>query len=264
MTAPVPAPLAPREAAASLALWRAAIDAALPRLRALGEPRLDPRAGIMVVYIADHPHPAAEFALRQCLAMLGEEVGLHLFVPEGTRDPLAEQVKRWPGAVMQTVGAEGGGRLDRDKLLRSEAFWDRVRGELLLFIDYDTIVRHGSLEPFAEYDYLAPPWGAAPVSAWCPFGSGALSLRRRRAMREICRTCNVHPGLVASESVLFSVVTRLESARYRVADEALARRFAVESVFHPDPFALHKAWRYIEASRLEALLEAVGAQDGGG
>ena len=246
--------LSPADTARSLAVWRNFVKTRLSQLLKLDPPAFAVNTERYVVCLLRKRLPNLEFALRNCRVTLGGEWGLQL-VTTPVLKPWAEKLTAgWQGVnIVPILRSE----IEENKFKRSVDFLEQIAGEYLLLIDDESILCHGGIEEFLSYDYVAPVWRESDVSPWCRFGRGGFSLRRKSALLNICRDCNVNPDLIPDESIFFSLMLRLQQDRYRLPDDAVAARFAVERCYHDTPFALHKAWQYIDHGRLKHIFDRV-------
>lgn len=250
----------PIEAGKARKVWREFVESRLHRLRHHKPPVPPADADRFVVYFVNRPSANTEFVLRNCMLHLGESWGLQILTPPRLEDWIGKIVSGWSGVHVDPVGfqREDGTEAGFDELTRLESFWESMRGRHQLFIDDESIICHSGIDTFLSYDYVGAPWGDDFVSPWCRYGSGGLSLRRKEAMLRVCRECNTNPWMIGPEDVFFSIVMRLEGERYRLPPDEVASSFSVEQVYFPEPFSLHRTWEYIDAGRLQKLLERVG------
>lgn len=127
-------------------------------------------------------------------------------------------------------------------LLCSPEFWEIPRAPKVLIFQCDSALRANRLLDFVYYDYVGAPWNNAPTP--CVFvGNGGFSLRSRTVMRDIAAA---HAASRASihdnEDVFFAY--HLKRMGYKVPSADQAAAFSVEHVYHPDPMAMHQAWRF--------------------
>ncbi len=246
--------LTPEDLGASFRLWQAFKERRRTVLAASPAPAVVADTDRFVTYLALGREPDAVFALRQCLSRLPAGWGLQVVTTPARHRQIGEQLQDWGAVRFVVLEQTGGESPNRHRLLRSRAFWERCAGDILLFVDSDTIVLGGAVDDFVDYDYVAPLWPPTAVGPWCEFGDGSLSLRRRGAMIVACSQGNTRDHLVPSESVFFSIVTRVEPGLFKLPAAEVAGRFGVEQVFHPAPFALHRAWRFLQPGLLKRLL----------
>ena len=167
-------------------------------------------------------------------------------------------------------------------LLKSPAFWEQLGAEAqhALFFQTDSLLLHGDVAPFLEYDYVGAPWHRqnerwGPRQAEMPagVGNGGLSLRSVPAMLELSRqygtgtgsgnasaSAAARAGLQEQEDFFFSQLMERAPQQYRLAPRQQAYRFCVEvpcadieAGWHPQPgvmpqtlphvpMALHASW----------------------
>jgi hypothetical protein len=131
-----------------------------------------------------------------------------------------------------------------------------------LWIEPDCLLCRAGVEEYLEYDYIGAPWHEKfSIAPSCRVGNGGLSLRRKSVMLDIAERCNRDHKLMLSEDVFFCVNMHLRNAEspgvYHLPGVEAAGSFAVESLFRPSPFGLHKIWKYLPAHRVSELLNGI-------
>lgn len=170
-----------------------------------------------------------------------------------------------------------------NQLLCTPAFWERFKAERVLVFQADSLMLR-PLRPsdgFEAYGYLGAPWrrdhqqayaipafnserelvGAYQTSiTFCSgipediqhsYGNGGFSWRCPRLMAEICSQQARPAG--EPEDVFFS--RHLPAHNSAIADLETASRFAVETLFHPDPLGCHNGWAYLTDPEVSHLLQ---------
>lgn len=217
----------------------------------------------VAVLIEFRKHPYIEYVMRNVMYFLGPEWGLQVFVWRKNREFMENILRDWSHVDIVELPEQSPGYIPQDAVMRSEEFWQGVKGETQLFFDLDSLLcRHG-IEDFADYDFVAAPWlpGYA-VSPACRFGSGGLSLRKKSAMLDVIRTVNTRDVIVGREDLMFSVHLHLNRGRYRLPSVETAQSFAVECVYHPRPLGLHRSWVCLPDKQLQELLERIEYRHG--
>jgi hypothetical protein len=123
-----------------------------------------------------------------------------------------------------------------NSILTSASFWHQVQGDKVLFFQIDSVLCSNSLynlTDFLEYDFIGAPW----YSSGCC--NGGLSLRSRTKILQILESGYFHYRLHdINEDGWF--VDNLPYVNGRIASVSIAKQFAVETIYHPRPFAVHK------------------------
>ncbi len=245
--------LPPHEASLSLEVWRNFIKEQLAVLRDQPQVSFQTDSERQLVCVIDKHLPNLEFVLLNSCSMLADKWGMQIV----TRPVLVPWVKQYTeklhGVDIRPILDPG---VTVTEFRRSVDFWKKIAGEYLLMIDTDSIICHRRFDEFIGYDYVAPLWREGDVSPWCHFGGG-ISLRRKSAMIKICMGCNVNPKLIPNESVFISIMLRLQLNEFHLPEDFLASQFAVERCFYEKPFALHKAWQYIQHQQLQEIFDTV-------
>ena len=178
-------------------------------------------------------------------------------------------------------------------LLKSPAFWARMRSDRVLIVQDDSMLVRPGLDDEAELlaqDYVGAPWvdtpdnrrqleaaGVGPALV----GNGGISLRRVETMRRICEedgsagrrlfNSNLQP---VPEDVFFAaaVARRVASGELSGASgtrlvlecpRSIAARLAFEEVL-PEasvvPLGFHKPWPYVPAAAVAAFFDVALAE----
>ncbi|MDH3376586.1 MAG: hypothetical protein OEQ39_06405 [Gammaproteobacteria bacterium] len=249
----------PREVSEALGVRRHHINEMLPALRAVDFTGIPINSNKFAVFIETKRSPFTEFAIRNIMFFLGEEWGLQVFVSRDMRDWIMKVLSGWQYVHINSlpVGLQESGRDFADTVKRKVGFWKSIKGEVQLFFNSDSMLCSNEVEAFLEYDYVGAPWPDSVISPWCLFGSGGLSVRRKMAMIEVCKASNANPWIIGSEDAFYSINMHLMPDKYHLPSVELARRFAVERIYHPSPVGVHKAWQYISATELQTILSGV-------
>lgn len=120
-------------------------------------------------------------------------------------------------------------------VLTSAAFWRQVQGDKVLLFQTDSTLCSNSaynLTYFLKYDFIGAPW----KSGGCC--NGGLSIRDRTKIIHILESGQGRFALGdINEDGWF--VQNLLRFQGRVAPNHVARKFAVETIYEPRPFAVH-------------------------
>jgi hypothetical protein len=194
------------------------------------------------------------FSIKHNLSILGSHWSLRIITTQLLYEWTRTLLPEIPDHCFRIATDPALITLTRNDTLRLEHFWAALSAENLLFIDHNTIICRPINDSYLEYDYIAPLWAADYINPWCRFGDGAISFRHKSKMLEICQTCNTRSTLIESEDTFFSIMLRLEGQKYRLPEDHIAAEFAVQSVYHSKPFALHRAWEFHHANVIKELL----------
>ncbi|GMR05683.1 MAG: hypothetical protein BMS9Abin25_0258 [Gammaproteobacteria bacterium] len=249
--------LPPSDTAQSLAVWKNFIQKQLPLLRTLETRSFSSVSDRQIVCLLEKRSPYLEFVMLNSRVMLGDDWGFQLVTSPALAHWAEEFTKVCSGVKIHPVLKTG---VNVNKLKRRVDFWNQIAGEYLLMLDTESIICHGGIDEFLEYDYVAALWRQEDVSPWCSFGSG-ISLRRKSVMIKICSECNTNPLLIPDESIFISMMLRLQSDHYHLPDDLVASHFAVERCYNNRPFALHKTWQFIQHKQLSEILGTIEVAD---
>ena len=121
--------------------------------------------------------------------------------------------------------------------LTSPSLWHRVRGEKVLFFQTDSVICSNSsykLTDFLHYDFIGAPRQKGGCS------NGGFSIRTRSKTLSLLESSRGEfPLHGLNEDDCFS--TNLRQFGGFVAPIRIAKTFAMESIYHPRAFAVHKS-----------------------
>lgn len=238
--------------------WNEFIERTYPQVRKFQFRDIPEESDRFVVMVEPREHPHLEYVLRNVMHFLGPAWGLQLFVGRKNKAFVKDIVKDWNKVHVAEIGTDNLTAAEYNQLKKTPGFWELIKGEHVLWIEPDCLLCHGEVDPFLEYDYVGAPWDDwMTVSGHVRIGNGGLSLRRKSAMIEIGRTCNRDASVFQQEDVFYSVNMHLQPERYRLPALEVAQRFAVETIYHPNPLGLHKAWKFIPSGQFEMLLDTI-------
>jgi hypothetical protein len=242
----------------SLLLWYEFIEKTTNIVRQFEFDDIPGEADLFAVFVDDRRHPYLEYTLRNVMHFLGPEWGLQLFVWPENRSYVESIVKEWETVHITEMEYEGFEIDVVDDTKRREQFWEKIKGEKQLFFDIDSLLCKRFPEEFLTYDYIGAPWlESYAVSPVCRIGSGGLSIRSKKAMLDISTSSNIRPVIIAKEDIFYSVNMQLRKERYSIPTIDIAERFAVEGVFYPTPFGLHKPWVCLSPEQVSGLLYTI-------
>eukprot|EP00667_Euglena_gracilis_P005514 EG_transcript_5554 len=139
-------------------------------------------------------------------------------------------------------------------MMRRAPFWERCRGEWLLFFQLDSAICSGS--PWSLDDFINDKWDfiGAPHTPEARRNhlNGGLSLRRRSKMLEVVKTVPLNVTEIPQEDIYFTIGAASRGV-LKKAPRDIAMKFSVETTFYERPFGFHKPWAYLEREQLDAL-----------
>jgi hypothetical protein len=238
------------------AAWDKFVDDTLPVVRRLKIPEIPEVSDNFAVIIEPRIHRHLEYVLRNVMHFLGEGWGLQVFAGQSNARFISEIVKDWGYVHLFTLDFANLTRRQFRNLRKTAAFWREIPGENLLCFEVDSILCRPGIDEFLGYDYVGAPWHEYfSPSPRVRVGNGGLSLRRRSTMIEICEPIIV--DRIESEDCFFAIHLQLNADRYKVAPVDVARRFSVETMYHPSPLGFHKAWDYLTESEFQSILDSI-------
>lgn len=243
-------------------IWDDYIAHRYDEVRNLDIPTVARRSDRSVVIIEPRKHPHLEFCIRSALHFLEKDWGLQIFVGKDNLDFVTKLTEQWGGVKIVNLNVSDLTARQYNQFKRSAELWQQVQSEHVLWIEPDCILRRRGVEEYLSYDYVGAPWGPGQaISPACRVGNGGLSVRRRSAMLSVAEQANPDHLLFAPEDMYFSVNMHLANCAvkgaFNLPSFEVARKFAVETVYHPDPVGLHKTWKYVQTRQLMTLLNSI-------
>jgi len=121
-------------------------------------------------------------------------------------------------------------------ILTSASFWHQVQGDKVLLFQIDSVLCSNSLynlTDFLEYDFIGAPWY---IGGCC---NGGISLRSRTKILQMLESGYFHyRSNDINEDGWFT--DNLPYLNARIPSVSIAKKFSVETIYHPQPFAVHK------------------------
>jgi hypothetical protein len=145
------------------------------------------------------------------------------------------------GKIFLSLMEEVYGKSRTNELLTTPKFWERVRGEKILFFQIDSVMCSNSphkITDFLQYDYVGAPWDPS----WFAFsktefvGNGGFSLRSRSKTLALLALIPYDRKL--PEDVWYGL--NLRRVNGSVAPMNIAQTFAVESIYYDRPLGAHR------------------------
>ena len=158
------------------------------------------------------------------------------FIRNSTLAPLIHS-----GKIFLTLMSRTYDRGQTNTLLTDRTFWERVRGEKILFFQIDSMMCSNSphrVTDFLQYDYVGAPWDLSFFTADKQYrvGNGGFSLRTRSKLLELL-------ALIPYDRKLPEDVWYAQNLRHvngSIPSIEIAQKFAVESMFYERPVGIHR------------------------
>ncbi len=248
--------------ASKTAVWDAFLEQSFDVVRRLPKPRVPCDSDRSVVMIEPRRHPHLEYVLRNVLYFLGNDWGLELFAGPANRTYIEELTASWGGVRIHPIDAVDLTTVEYNQLKKNPGTWRRIHAEYTLWVEPDCLLCRPGIEQYMSFHYIGAPWHKElAISPSCRVGNGGLSFRHKSAMLSIAERANRDHRVILSEDVFFCVNMQLcnieHPGTYKLPTVEVAKSFAVESVFHPSPFGVHKIWKYLPVDRIRQLLEGI-------
>ncbi|KAL4444085.1 hypothetical protein ABPG75_011822 [Micractinium tetrahymenae] len=224
-------------------------------------------------------HYAFEYVVKNVMYHLGEEWSLIVYHGKSNAAFVRDVLASVSNVKYRELDTHQLPVASLNALLKAPEFWGELQGvQRVLFFQTDSVLVHGGVGEFLQYDYVGAPWhrknerwrltrDAMPQGV----GNGGLSLRSVPAMLELTRAHGNTSG-AQQEDFVWSAVMEREGERYRLAPRDAAYRFCVEvpcedlekgrqpggpaQTLPALPMALHASWYYFwgHAKRFADLL----------
>jgi len=208
------------------------------------------------VLVEPRRHRAVPFVIRNILENLDSRWNVQFF--HGTKNGswarriLGEVLREFPGRIQfELLPVEDlPSPTAYSRILASREFTERIPTEMFLVFQTDSMIcpagRH-LIHKFLEFDYVGAPWPWDHLKV----GNGGFSLRRKSKMLEIIDASPPYTG--PFEDHFFSAGA--PSVTLRKPSPEAAREFAIEQIYHPMSFGVHKVWAHQPPERLPALIK---------
>ena len=156
------------------------------------------------------------------------------------------------------LGVDNLSPLAHNELMCTHWLWSRAAAERVLVFQTDSLICRAGVEAFQRWDYVGAPWRADDL--WCvgkPWlmaaGNGGFSLRSRAKTLQ----CLDSAGYVCGQCEDVFYAENIPKVGGKLATRAEASRFSVESVYAPDPFGFHAAYKWLSSEEMHQLLHAI-------
>ena len=127
-------------------------------------------------------------------------------------------------------------------MLLKKEFWNELQVEKVLIFQTDSILCKRGIEDFFKYDYIGAP------SSDLNTMNGGISIRTTSKMIECLEKFT--PEQYEEEDRFFTrTLKQIDSV---LPDFNDANMFSIEHIYHDDPYAIHKAWRFLEIDNVLA------------
>ena len=151
-----------------------------------------------------------------------------------------------------------------NELMFSLTFWESFETENLLCFQTDSLFNSAKpelLKILCEYDYVGAPWSKRIQARWeyIPTigGNGGCCFSKRSArINALKNSTFTHfsgppDNQKLPEDIWFSHA--INDIGGKLPERKIAESLLVESVFSPQPFAVHKPWAYLQSEQIDVL-----------
>jgi hypothetical protein len=186
--------------------------------------------------------------LRNVLECLDDTWDILIFHGTDNREWLEESLLREFSSYSSRISLSPLTYADLDRhsynqIMLSGEIYKKIPTETFIIFQADSLICEKNkhlLEKFMKYDYVGAPWANG-------VGNGGFSLRRKSKMLEVIEKCShLFPLLLIrnqNEDGILSSGCLGTIPVYKPSIEE-AKEFAVETLYHDAPFALHTPWKW--------------------
>ena len=206
------------------------------------------------VIVEPRRHPALQFVVQNVLDRT--PINSNIIIIHGTENcSWARNLFKGPDnricdrLSFQSCGKANLTAAQYNALLKSKTFWEAIPFSKILIFQTDSIIVNPNRESICDYFkfvYVGAPWTNGNV------GNGGFSLRDKQFCLNAIRSLKMNN---VNEDVWFSNFMR-QSKQYTTTPFAVGQQFAVETVYHAQPFAIHNCWKYLNSVQMTALINA--------
>lgn len=157
--------------------------------------------------------------------------GLQIFHSEGNETFIKNIVRDWRNVVLTKLDIEDIDKKSHTELLKTLKFWDKVKGEIILNFQIDSLLLRDNIDDFLTYDFIGAPWSKPKEGKFV--GNGGLSLRKKSKTIEYLKKHGNEEDVW--EDIFF--VKHLQDNQ--LPDILTAMKFSVEDIFYPSPVGIH-------------------------
>ena len=198
------------------------------------------------ILIEPRRHKAVKFVLQNLLDCLPAEWKIQFFHGPHHVDWVNGTLSTFTTAEQERITLKECPTSDfRDagrysSFIASRPFIEEIPTETFLIAQTDSMMNPNTkhmIHKFLQYDYIGAPWPWKEM----PVGNGGFSIRKKSALLKVLDTYG--PFVGNYEDQFFSRCLQNLGANLPSCD--VAREFAVEQLFHPNPLAFHKVWAHM-------------------
>jgi hypothetical protein len=207
------------------------------------------------VLIEFRPLPHLEFLVRNTIIKLPSWI--HTIVCGNVNHTfIKEMCKDLPVNIIR-IDIDNLNPSQYSQLLLTKEFWENFKGDKILLYQEDSMLFHGNIEPFLQYDYIGGAWPVGQDDNALGVGNGGFSLRTRAKMLECIEKVNPSTDLQLGVSTLtymhytnsvflpedvFFSKSLIDHKLGKVAPREVANKFSQETQPCINPLGGHNFW----------------------
>lgn len=226
-------------------------------MRLIPLPKINKNSFFEAVFIDFRVLPNIEFIIRNAIFKLGSNWSYTIVCGNDNYNFVKELVKNVDKNIkIICLSCNNLTQQEYSNLLTTETFWNKIYGEKVLIYQEDSLIFHGDILPFLNYDYIGAPFLKSSNDTPNCVGNGGLSLRTKCKMLEVIKKYPLEKTRVNSSTLNYMKYKNLNlppedvyfsknMQEYYVGDVAnwdTAYSFSSEQIFNPKSFGGHQYW----------------------
>ena len=199
-----------------------------------------------------------ESVLLNLLYFTNEEIGIQIFYNHENEDFIHGLINKYNLQNISLIKMSYSDfNIDKyQDFIFSKEFYDNVHGEKILIFQTDSLLLKQFDMNYFNYDFIGAVWNEATIQQEKLFklfkekkliGNGGFNIRDVQKCRRIAAEAfNYQKPLFVNEDNIYSFMLqenlKLLNVKFPSIEEAMY--FSVETVYHPDPMAIHAFYKY--------------------
>jgi hypothetical protein len=210
----------------------------LPTLQEFWEQHSPPLTATKTICIIERrEHPNFEYILKN-VCYYCRDWSITIICSNENYSYVKRFVQDKPATILplfEGFGTPEQGKLEYNELLQTENFWTGIDAEFILTVEMDCYLLRPLPQEMFAYDYVASPWAWKKDSQ-----GGGLSLRRRDAMLQICKSEQpIYPNAQDCWACDGCKLLQLKIPPYEIAVKLF-----MESCYYQAPVGVHQWWTF--------------------
>lgn len=213
-----------------------------------------------------------ETILLNLITLTNEDVGIQIFYNEENESYILPLIKKYSlDNVILSKITNFSFSSQYQQFLFSKEFYDTVIGEKILLFQIDSLLLKYFDYSYFDYDWVGALWNKETLqqpslkdifSNLLPIGNGGFNIRNIKKCRACAEVVNyTYPIRVGDSpyvinednaySYLLQINKNFLNTKFPTIEAASS--FAVETIYHEDPMAIHAFYKYFDYTKEQAL-----------